>query len=173
MVEENKDDEEEEVMDLDDLEADEPAQQQTENIFASNAFVEKGVDSSESGIVANKKMRKYDLSITYDYYHQTPRMWFVGYGPNGELLSQTELFEDIMADYANKTVTFEEHPKQNLKQLSIHPCNHAKAMKRLIDTVLENKGNPKVEFSLFFFLKFISSVTPTIEYDNTVDLELD
>lgn len=174
VVEENKDDDEEEVMDLDDLEAEEeaPAQKQTENIFASNQYTAKGVDDA-SGIVANKKMRKYDLSITYDYYHQTPRMWFVGYGPNGELLTQTELFEDIMADYANKTVTFEEHPKQNLKQLSIHPCNHAKAMKRMIDTVLENKGNPKVEFSLFFFLKFISSVTPTIEYDNTVDLELD
>ena len=70
-------------------------------------------------------------------------------------------------------MTFEDHPKLCSKQLSIHPCNHAKAMKRLIDTVVQNKGEPKVEFSLFFFLKFISSVTPTIEYDNTVNLELD
>ncbi len=78
-----------------------------------------------------------------------------------------------MADYANKTVTFEDHPKLSMKQLSIHPCNHARAMKRIIDTIIENGGKPKVDFSLFVFLKFISSVTPTIEYDNTVDLELD
>lgn len=110
-------------------------------------------------------MRKYDLSITYDYYHQTPRMWFIGYSADGKLLTQTEMFEDIMADYANKTVTFEDHPKLNQKQLSIHPCNHAKAMKRMIDTMIENGGKPMVEFSLFVFLKFISSVTPTIEYD--------
>ena len=100
-------------------------------------------------------------------------MWFVGYTSDGRLLTQTELLEDIMADYANKTVTFEDHPRLNQKQLAIHPCNHAKAMKRMIDTMIENGGKPKVEFSLFVFLKFISSVTPTIEYDNTVDLELD
>ena len=46
-------------------------------------------------------------------------------------------------------------------------------MKRIIDTIIENGGKPKVDFSLFVFLKFIQSVTPTIEYDNTVDLELD
>lgn len=100
-------------------------------------------------------------------------MWFVGYAADGRLLKQNELLEDVMADYANKTVTFEDHPRSNQKQLSIHPCNHAKAMKRMIDTMIENGGKPKVEFSLFVFLKFISSVTPTIEYDNTVDLELD
>jgi ubiquitin-like-conjugating enzyme ATG3 len=118
-------------------------------------------------------VRKYDLSITYDYFHQTPRMWFVGYSNDGRLLTQQELLEDVMAEYANKTVTFEDHPKQNITQLSIHPCNHAKAMKKMIDTMIENGGKPRVEFSLFVFLKFISSVTPTIEYDNTVDLELD
>lgn len=56
-------------------------------------------------------IRKYDLTITYDEYHQTPRMWLVGYAPDGRLLEQQELFEDIMADYANKTVTFEKHPR--------------------------------------------------------------
>jgi ubiquitin-like-conjugating enzyme ATG3 len=100
-------------------------------------------------------------------------MWLIGYSSEGVLLSQKDMFEDIMADYANKTVTYEEHPKLVQKQLSIHPCNHANAMKRLIDVIIENGGKPRVEFSLFVFLKFISSVTPTIEYDFTVDLELD
>jgi ubiquitin-like-conjugating enzyme ATG3 len=43
------------------------------------------------------------------------------------------MFEDIMGDYANKTVTFEEHPLLPTKWLSIHPCNHAKVMKKIID----------------------------------------
>ena len=160
---------EEEVQDLDDLMNDQSQGQN--NIF--DKYVVKNDDDDMTGIVSNDKIRKYDLSITYDFYHQTPRMWFIGYSADGRMLTQKEMFEDIMADYANKTVTFEDHPKMNQKQLSIHPCNHAKAMNRIIDTIIENGGKPKVEFSLFVFLKFISSVTPTIEYDNTVDLELD
>lgn len=120
-----------------------------------------------------KDLRKYDISVTYDFYHKTPRMWLTGYANDGRVLSQQEMFEDIMGDYANKTVTFEEHPRLPQKQISIHPCNHANAMKRIIDTIIENGGKPRVEFSMFVFLKFISSVTPTIEYDFTVDLELD
>ena len=144
----------------------------SDNIF--DKYVVKNDDDADmTDIVSDQKIRKYDLSITYDFYHQTPRMWFIGYSVDGRMLTQKEMFEDIMADYANKTVTFEDHPKLNMKQLSIHPCNHARAMKRIIDTIIENGGKPKVDFSLFVFLKFIQSVTPTIEYDNTVDLELD
>ena len=50
------------------------------------------------------------------------------------------MFEDIMDDYANKTVTIEEHPKLPIKQMSIHPCNHAKVMKKIIDTIASNGG---------------------------------
>ena len=77
-----------------------------------------------------------------------------------------------MADYANKTVTYEQHPHQVVKCASIHPCNHAKVMKKIIDTIVDNGGKPEVHQSLFVFLKFISSVVPTIEYDFTMDLEL-
>lgn len=69
VVEEKKDAaaEEEECFDLDDLEAEEKA---TDNIFASKNYVVKNDDGQiETGIVTNAKMRKYDLSITYDYYH--------------------------------------------------------------------------------------------------------
>lgn len=89
------------------------------------------------------------------------------------MLTDKEMYEDIMEDYAQKTVTYEEHPKQSAKQLSIHPCNHARAMKKIIDTVMSNGAQPKVEFSLFVFLKFIASIVPTIEYDNTIDLALE
>jgi ubiquitin-like-conjugating enzyme ATG3 len=78
-----------------------------------------------------------------------------------------------MADYANKTVTIENHPHLGIKEASIHPCNHAKVMKKIIDTVELNGGIMNVHQSLFVFLKFISSVVPTIEYDFTIDLELE
>ena len=46
-------------------------------------------------------------------------------------------------------------------------------MKRMIDQIQANGGEPRVENSLFFFLKFISSVVPTIEHDFTIELEMD
>ncbi len=46
-------------------------------------------------------------------------------------------------------------------------------MKKIIDTITFNGGTPHVHTSMFVFLKFISSVVPTIEYDFTMDLELD
>ncbi len=162
---------EQEIADMDALMEDD----NDENCFEQ--FVSKEGDDSDDemggAFASSQGARKYDLSITYDFFHQTPRMWLLGYSSEGALLSQQEMFEDIMADYAQKTVTYEEHPKLTQKQLSIHPCNHANAMKRIISVIVENGGKPRVEFSLFVFLKFISSVTPTIEYDFTVDLELD
>ena len=101
-----------------------------DNIFANEEY--KAEDEENSAI---KKVRKYDLSITYDYYHRTPRLWLQGYSEDGELLTQNEMFEDIMADYAKKTVTFESHPKLPGNQLSIHPCNHATVMKSMIDQI--------------------------------------
>ena len=87
-------------------------------------------------------MRKYDLSITYDQYTTTPRLWLTGYSEEGKPLSQEELFQDIAADYAKKTVTMENHPHLGIKQASIHPCNHAKVMKTIIDTIIANGGEP-------------------------------
>jgi hypothetical protein len=52
----------EEIVDLDDLEGD-----GGDNIFASDKFVSN--EAQASGIKINEKLRKYDLSITYDYYH--------------------------------------------------------------------------------------------------------
>ena len=46
-------------------------------------------------------------------------------------------------------------------------------MKRMINQILENGGEPRVENCLFFFLKFITSVVPTIETDNTIELAMD
>ena len=105
-------DEEDEVIDID-AEMENANTGNPDNIFASGDYVAIDIDAEEekknegSGIV---KVRKYDLSITYDFYHQTPRLWLQGYDENGQLLAQEQMFEDIMSDYAKKTVTYEEHP---------------------------------------------------------------
>jgi ubiquitin-like-conjugating enzyme ATG3 len=54
------------------------------------------------------------LSITYDKYFYTPRLWLQGYSASGEILGAKELVEDVMAEYANKTVTFEKHPHTDI-----------------------------------------------------------
>lgn len=120
---------EEEAMDIDDI-----AKQQDAgtggNIFASNKYIV--MQEPEDNIHRN---RTYDLSITYDFYYQTPRLWLQGYNEEGQVLTEKQTFEDIMADYANKTVTMEPHPHEGIKMASIHPCNHAKVMKKIIDTI--------------------------------------
>jgi ubiquitin-like-conjugating enzyme ATG3 len=89
-------------------------------------------------------------------------LWLTGFSEDGQPLSQDEIFQDIAADYAKKTVTMENHPHTGQKQASIHPCNHAKVMKTIIDTIITNGGEPQVHECIFVFLKFISSVVPTI-----------
>lgn len=159
------------ILDLDDIEDDDD---DGANMFAEKKPEEEKVaddDMKQGGLIL--KVRKYDLSITYDFYTQTPRLWLTGFNEEGNPLSQAEIFEDIAADYAKKTVTMEKHPHIDMKQASIHPCNHAKVMKTIIETIQANGGEPQVTQCLFVFLKFISSVVPTIQYDFTVDLELE
>lgn len=128
------------------------------------------------------KTRSYTLSIVYDKYYQTPRIYLEGFDANNHPLDNDQVFEDIMQDYQNKTVTFEKHPHLNTKSLqaSIHPCRHAKVMKKIIDRL---RGQPedssetgKTESSvhvkdyIFIFLKFIQSVIPTVDYDYTIEI---
>jgi ubiquitin-like-conjugating enzyme ATG3 len=114
-----------------------------------------------------QRVRTYDISITYDKYYQTPKVWILGYTSGGTPLSTEQMFQDIMPEYVQRTVTIEAHPSLGTTQLSIHPCQHAAVMK----TILRNLNqSPKVEFYLFIFLKFISSIIPTINYDFTLDV---
>jgi ubiquitin-like-conjugating enzyme ATG3 len=55
------------------------------NIFASGNYVVKDLDEAqeESKEASTLKVRKYDLSINYDFYHQTPRLWLLGYSESG------------------------------------------------------------------------------------------
>lgn len=115
------------------------------------------------------KTRTYDVSITYDKYYQTPRVWLNGYDENRLVLKPAKTLEDISADHAQKTVTIDPHPHTGVPSASIHPCKHGSVMKKLVDSARAQSGEaPSVDSYMFVFLKFIASVVPTIEYDYTL-----
>ena len=90
--------------------------------------------------------------ITYDKYYQTPRIWLIGYDEvrlvllaqswglattipqNRSLLTPAQIFQDVSADHALKTVTIEAFPHSStLQAASVHPCKHASVMKKVIE----------------------------------------
>ena len=52
--------------------------------------------------------RRYDISITYDKYYQTPRVWMTGFNEHQQPLSVEELMEDVVSDYRHKVSGVEE-----------------------------------------------------------------
>jgi ubiquitin-like-conjugating enzyme ATG3 len=118
------------------------------------------------------RSRRYDVSITYDNYYRTPRIWLFGYDANGSPLTPEAVFQDVMQDYAKKTVTIDPHPHLSIPCASIHPCQHGPAMQRILKELKDCGKSVTVEAYLFIFLKFIQSVVPTIEYDYTMDVQI-
>lgn len=53
------------------------------------------------------RARSYDIALTYDKYYLTPRVWLFGYSESQQPLSAADMFMDISADHAHKTVTLE------------------------------------------------------------------
>ncbi|XP_020581582.1 autophagy-related protein 3 [Phalaenopsis equestris] len=118
------------------------------------------------------RTRTYDVSITYDKYYQTPRVWLTGYDESRVPLKPELVLEDVSQDHAHKTVTIEDHPHVAGKHASVHPCRHGAVMKKIIDVLMSRGVEPEVDKYLFLFLKFMASVIPTIEYDYTMDFDL-
>jgi len=135
--------EEPEVIDLDDIpdmEEDdlEAGDEATAAPKAPAAVPSKTVPSLPTAAEAAKgnllQVRTYDVMITYDKYYQTPRVWLIGYDENGTPLTPTQIFEDISADHAHKTVTIEPFiHSASLQAASVHPCKHASVMKKVIE----------------------------------------
>jgi len=146
-----------------------PQMDQAAGDKADGAMVDEGDDDDVL------KTRTYDLYITYDHFYRTPRVWLSGYDEQMKPLQPEQVFEDISADHAHKTVTFDEFPHMTGVQMAyIHPCKHASVMKKIIARQMENGGsaaNIQVEQYLILFIKFISAVIPTIEYDFTMEIE--
>eukprot|EP00758_Cryptobia_borreli_P003722 Tbor_TRINITY_DN3943_c0_g1::TRINITY_DN3943_c0_g1_i1::g.785::m.785/K08343/ATG3; ubiquitin-like-conjugating enzyme ATG3 len=132
-----------------------------------------------------KGCRLYDVYVVYDKYYQTPRVFLVGF-EDSKPLTKEQMMEDVYADNREKTVSIDSHPFLSAPCISIHPCKHAETMKviighhrdRYIDDAEGEEGKKDEQFvfpthmALFIFLKFISSVIPTINYDMSVDMDL-
>lgn len=149
-----------------------------ENVLTDDAAV---ACEEDSNLV---KVRTYDLSITYDKYYQTPRVWMTGRNTQDQPLTGAQMMEDVISDYANKTVTMESHPHVAGPHASIHPCQHGKVMKAIVKNLIKKTATtsggedeimegPSVVMYLFIFLKFVSSMIPTINYDFTMDVTAD
>ncbi|ONM63122.1 Autophagy-related protein 3 [Zea mays] len=159
-----KDEEEEDIPDMDTYE------DTGDNLAAAEPSYFIAEEPEDDNILHT---RTYDVSITYDKYYQTPRVWLTGYDESRMPLMPELVFEDISQDHARKTVTIEDHPHLLAgKHASVHPCKHAAVMKKIIDVPMSGGVEPEVDKYLFIFLKFIATVIPTIEYDYTMDVDL-
>mmetsp|Transcript_2383 Transcript_2383/g.6909 ORF Transcript_2383/g.6909 Transcript_2383/m.6909 type:complete len:351 (-) Transcript_2383:69-1121(-) len=178
--EEEKEDDDDEYADMADFE--------DENVLEDESAVQAAPAASASSALAEdniRKVRTYDLSITYDKYYQTPRVWMMGYSADSnQPLTGEEMMQDVMSDYANRTVTIETHPHVSGPHASIHPCQHGAVMKTIVRNLMGSSSSdesganadggdggtvkaPSIEMYLFIFLKFVSSIIPTITYDFT------
>lgn len=152
---------EEEIPDLEEFDG-------VDNLVA-DPFEFRPSSNNEAHVV---RTRTYDLIISYDKYYQTPRLWVAGYDEHGRPLPPKLIFEDVSRDHAKKTVTIEPHPHFDLAMASIHPCRHAHVMKRIMEQMERDAGKQlRVDQYLIIFLKFMSTVLPTIDYDYTMSLE--
>lgn len=142
----------------------EEAAKDSKSTFAKPAVV---APPTETG-----RNRSYDLSITWDKYYQTPRLWLFGYDDSGHPLQEDQVYQDVLSEYVTKTVTVDAHPATGFRTASIHPCQHARMMLKVINE-WKSSGHPvRPDLSLFVFLKFISGVVPTINYDFTMDIDM-
>jgi ubiquitin-like-conjugating enzyme ATG3 len=111
----------------------------------------------------------YNVSITYDQYYRTPRIWFEGIDAYGDMLSQKDIYSDFMIEYIKVSLTLETHPILNMNCISVHPCKHAFAMQKMFAFELEKKDESEVKIVdyLVHFLKFASCVIPQLEFDKS------
>lgn len=63
-------------------------------------------------------------------------------------------------------------PHLDVRMLTIHPCKHAEVMKRFLDESKSRGKKIKPHMALIIFLKFMSSVMPTVHYDQSLDIEI-
>ena len=59
------------------------------------------------------KTRTYDISIVYDKYYRTPRVYLFGYDEHRQPLTPEQIMEDISADHANKVKYAAKHENQH------------------------------------------------------------
>lgn len=77
----------------------------------------------------------------------------------------------ISQDHANKTVTIEDFAHLDAAMASVHPCRHAAVMHKILQQYRDAGKDIRVDQYMIVFLKFISSILPTVDYDYTMSME--
>jgi ubiquitin-like-conjugating enzyme ATG3 len=134
--------------------------------FELDNIYEPDILNIKQPIKNNKEnVNKYNLSITYDNYFRTPRLWLIGFDHNNIPLSNNKIFSDISIEHSKITVTIEQHPFYNdMNYISIHPCKHSHMIKRLIEEEKKNNKEINVHEYFIYFLKFFSTIIPNLDY---------
>ncbi|WWC85866.1 uncharacterized protein L201_000733 [Kwoniella dendrophila CBS 6074] len=127
----------EEIPDIDDIPDMDDEGAGLEDDIVDEAAV-RIVHPSEADIQSTAKqnllqVRTYDIAIAYDKRYSTPRLWLRGWDENKKPLTPAQIFQDVPADHAFKTVTMEAFPHSGEQMASVHPCKHASVMKKFID----------------------------------------
>jgi len=67
----------------------------------------------------------------------------------------------------------ETHPCFGNAWATIHPCKHGHVMQKFVErSFLQSGKELRVDQYLLLFLKVLGAVLPTINYDNTFEIEL-
>lgn len=143
--------------------------------FTENSDDEDQVEAKDDAKPAEEvedTKRVYEVHITYDRHYLTPRLWLTGVNSKNRPLTKEEIMEEVMPEYREKTVTYDQQPQTGEFMANIHPCRHANVLKTFAEQAMSNGGEVRPDQSLFLFLKFISSVMPTVEIDFTVEMQL-
>jgi hypothetical protein len=88
-----------------------------------------------------------------------PHVYFLGVKTFDVPLSLSEMSDDINAEHAEKTATYEDHAFLTRKFLLIRPSQHGNVMLKLVES-LESARRSCTPWDLF--LNFIHTVVPTI-----------
>lgn len=123
--------------DIPDMEEDELEEADEATATTKPAVVQPSPTAGNAVPASNPNLlqvRTYDVMISYDKYYQTPRLWLIGYDENRNPLTPIQIFQDISADHAQKTVTIEPFiHSTSLQAASVHPCKHSSVMKKIIE----------------------------------------
>ena len=132
----------------------------------SDFEIEQTTDIATSEIDdTHKSQHFYDVSITYDHYYRTPRIWFFGVDYTRAPLKESSIFKDFSVEHMKVSATLETHPITELNSISVHPCKHADAMKKMFKFAIQQNKDIKIESYLLHFLKFVSCIIPHLCFD--------
>ncbi|KAK2947811.1 putative autophagy protein 3 [Blattamonas nauphoetae] len=126
-------------------------------------------DDDDSAVPTTNLYRRYDATICFDLYYLSPKLFLYGYDEDGTTpLTIEQILEDLSEEHAAKTATTLPHPHLGIPWTGIHPCKHSITMKSMIDREAEAGRTLKVEQYMFFFLKFVQTICPTLEIEKTI-----